>query len=94
MKVKVNISISGRSYPLTVDAEEETPLRRAGIKINDIIKEFETKYHVSDRQDALAMCALQIAAISESEKSESSEITELHLDRIAKINERITLALA
>ncbi len=61
-KVKVKINIAGRSYPLTVENGEEEVLRRAGKMINEKIQLFEKNYAVSDKQDALAMAALQICA--------------------------------
>lgn len=58
-KVKLKILIAGRQYPMSVKAEEEEIIRKAGKQINELIKDFENKYDVRDKQDALAMCALQ-----------------------------------
>lgn len=60
--LKVKINIAGRQYPLTIDADEEIAVREAGKEINQMIESFEKKYAVTDKQDAIAMAALQIAA--------------------------------
>ncbi len=60
--LKVKINIAGRQYPLTIDAEEEVAVREAGKEINQMIESFEKKYAVTDRQDAIAMTALQMAS--------------------------------
>ena len=57
----VKVSISNRSYPLRVSKEEEEKVLQAAQAINKRLKEFEDSYAVKDKQDLLAMCALQFA---------------------------------
>ena len=65
-KLKIKITIGGRVYPLSVNnATEEEGMRKAATKINDMVKKFEQNYAVSDKQDVLAMCALQFASATE-----------------------------
>ena len=62
-KVKINVAIGGRTYPLYVsNAIEEEGTRKAAEKINELILKFEENYAVNDKQDVLAMCALQFAS--------------------------------
>lgn len=62
-KLKIKITIAGRSYPLTINNEvEEEGMRKAAKKINDLVSKFESNYAVSDKQDVLSMCALQFAS--------------------------------
>lgn len=62
-KLKIKITIAGRSYPLNINSEvEEEGMRKAANKINDLVSRFESNYAVSDKQDVLAMCALQFAS--------------------------------
>ena len=72
-KLKINIVIAGRSYPLSVNStQEEEGMRKAAQAINNLISNYEQNYAVSDKQDVLAMCALQFASkleISQLEKS-------------------------
>lgn len=59
--ISVKVVIAGRTYPLTVKLEEENLIKQAAKLINDKIKEYEENYFVRDKQDLLAMCALQLA---------------------------------
>ena len=65
-KLKINIVIAGRTYPLSVNnTKEEEGMRKAATAINKLITKYEQNYAVSDKQDVLAMCALQFASKSE-----------------------------
>ncbi|MEP0264084.1 cell division protein ZapA [Dokdonia sp.] len=61
-KLKIKLSIADRVYPLTIPMEQEEGLRKAAKKIEAMIKQFEQNYAVRDKQDVLAMCALQFAS--------------------------------
>jgi cell division protein ZapA (FtsZ GTPase activity inhibitor) len=77
-KLKINIVIAGRSYPLSVNnTKEEEGMRKAANAINKLISMYEQNYAVSDKQDVLAMCALQFASKLEiSSLDKTSDITE------------------
>lgn len=84
-KLKVNVVIAGRTYPLSVgNVEEEQGMRKAAKDINNLIMKFEENYAVADKQDVLAMCALQFAS-----KAEISSIKKAAESKKAfkKINE-------
>lgn len=57
----IKIIIAGRTYPLTVAMEEEENIRKAAKNIEDSITLFQESYAVKDKQDLLAMTALQLA---------------------------------
>ena len=61
-QLRIKLSIADRVYPLTIKSEQEEGLRIAAKRINDLIKQFEKSYAVRDKQDVLAMCALQFAS--------------------------------
>lgn len=75
---KIKLNIGNRIYPLSVDPKQEEVLRKASKKINEMINDYESKYAVKDKQDSLAMCALQVLSQSnlftKSEDVNSSEI--------------------
>lgn len=75
---KIKLNIGNRIYPLSVDPKQEEVLRKASKKINEMINDYESKYAVKDKQDSLAMCALQVLSQSnlftKSENINSSEI--------------------
>ena len=86
-KLKIKISIADRVYPLTVDMAQEEGLRSAAKKIDMMIKQFEENYAVRDKQDVLAMCALQFAAQVEQKQMDNAIDGTDTIGRLAKINE-------
>jgi len=88
-KLKIKISIADRVYPLTVDFHQEEGLRSASKKIDVMIKQFEENYAVRDKQDVLAMCALQFAAQVEQKQIDSSAGLEEAMQRLEMMNERL-----
>ncbi|KAA3652092.1 MAG: cell division protein ZapA [Bacteroidetes bacterium] len=60
--LSIKVNIANRIYPLTVKQDEEENIRLATKEINEMIKEYEQNYAVKDKQDLLAMCALQFAS--------------------------------
>lgn len=85
-KLKIKISIADRVYPLTVDMSQEEGLRSASKKIDSMIKQFEENYAVRDKQDVLAMCALQFASqLEQKQIDKTTDNTETN-ERLQKIN--------
>ncbi len=72
-KLKIKISIADRVYPLTIDPRQEEGLRKAAKSIEKLLKQFEESYAVRDKQDVLAMCALQFASKVEQESLDTKE---------------------
>lgn len=60
--LSVKVSIANRTYPLRITKEEEEKVTQAAQSVNKCIKEFEDSYAVKDKQDLLAMSALQFAS--------------------------------
>ena len=85
-KLKIKISIADRVYPLTVDFSQEEGLRSASKKIDAMIKQFEENYAVRDKQDVLAMCALQFASQVEQKQIDNIIHGEETIERLNKIN--------
>ena len=85
-KLKIKISIADRVYPLTVDVSQEEGLRSASKKIDTVIKQYEENYAVRDKQDVLAMCALQFAAQSEQKQINNSIDGTEAIARLTKLN--------
>jgi cell division protein ZapA len=58
-----------------------------------MVNEYEKKYAVQDKQDTLAMCALQIISQSEKfSKSERTSINEIN-DKLNSINDLVIQSL-
>lgn len=86
-KLKIKISIADRVYPLTVDMSQEEGLRSASKKIDVMMKQFEENYAVRDKQDVLAMCALQFASQVEQKQIDKSTNNVETNERLTKIND-------
>lgn len=85
-KLKIKISIADRVYPLTVNMQQEEAMRSASKKIDLMIKQFEENYAVRDKQDVLAMCALQFASQLEQKKVDNAIDGTESIERLTKIN--------
>lgn len=84
-KVKVTVNIADRSYPMMANAEEEEMIRKASKNLNQMVKDFESKYEVRDKQDVLAMCAIQYTSKYFGllkEISEKENQTQEHLQQL------------
>lgn len=92
-KLKIKVSIAGRIYPLTIKREEEENIRKAAAKIEAIVKQFESNYAVKDKQDLLAMCALQLSTKVESEEGKTLIDTSTLDNQIDDIQANITAML-
>ena len=93
-KLKIKISIADRVYPLTVDPSQEEGLRSASKKIDGMIKQFEQSYAVRDKQDVLAMCALQFAAQVEQKQITTSQTSETALARLQNLDKKLSELLS
>ncbi|CAM3964880.1 cell division protein ZapA [Flavobacterium antarcticum] len=85
-KLKIKISIADRVYPLNVDMAQEEGLRSASKKIDVMMKQFEENYAVRDKQDVLAMCALQFATQVEQKQLDKVEDHTNTIDKLKNLN--------
>jgi cell division protein ZapA len=86
-RFKIKVVIGGRTYPLHVNSEvEEEGTRKAAEQINSLISNFEQNYAVSDKQDVLAMCALQFASKLEIMSVVKNEALVKAEDKLNQIN--------
>jgi cell division protein ZapA (FtsZ GTPase activity inhibitor) len=85
--LKIKLSIADRVYPLTIKSHQEEGLRKAAKKIEAMIKQFEQSYAVRDKQDVLAMCALQFAAQTEQKSIDNQSEVELAEEKLRALND-------
>ncbi len=87
---KINVVIGGRNYPVSVNnTEVEQGMRAAASKINKLMASYEDNYAVNDKQDVLAMCALQFASIIEVNKILEKEENDGIVTEISKLNSKL-----
>ena len=93
-KLKIKLSIADRVYPLTIDPSQEEGLRKAAKNIDELAKKFEKNYAVRDKQDVLAMCALQFASKIEQKGIEQTEDTKVAEERLKALSDLVQSKLA
>jgi len=80
-EVSLKVLIAGRTYPLTVKQEEELTVLEAANLINEKVKDFENNYAVREKQDLLAMAALNLLATQLNIPRKSPEL-EKEIDQL------------
>ncbi len=85
-ELSIKVNIANREYPLTVKSEEVESVKKAAIAVNEKVKEFEKNYTVKDKQDLLAMCALQFASQLEQKQIDKSTDSVETRERLKKMN--------
>lgn len=93
-KLKIKLSIADRVYPLTIDPSQEEGLRKAAKNIEQLAKKFEQNYAVRDKQDVLAMCALQFASKIEQKGIDSMEDTKDVTERLKALDHLVNSKLS
>jgi cell division protein ZapA (FtsZ GTPase activity inhibitor) len=79
-KLSLKVVVAGRTYPLSIEENEEQVVLDAAKDINKAIKLLQDSYAVKDMQDLLAMTALQLAAKKDSASLENKE--SINIDEI------------
>ncbi|MGV0965103.1 cell division protein ZapA [Empedobacter falsenii] len=91
---RIEIKIASRHYPMTINSDEEEMLLSCAEEINGILKQFEQKYAVSDKQDALAMVTIQLALREAKLKKQVKDNEEMTTEHISKLLELIDQSIA
>ncbi len=92
--LKIKLSIANRVYPLTIAPSQEEGLRLAAKKIEAMILQFENSYSVRDKQDVLAMCALQFASQVEQKALDKEYVSEHVEDKLNALNDMLKAHLS
>ena len=82
-EVSLKVLIAGRTYPLTVPKEEEEGVLKVAKMINDKMKELGKNYSVNDKQDLLAMSALNLLS---QEKNTPRKAPKQEIDLIDQLD--------
>ena len=77
-ELSISIMIADRPYKLVIDKEQEEWVRRAAKLIEKRIKEYSGSYAYKDKQDLVAMVALEFTtSFLQNEKAVSETETEV-----------------
>jgi cell division protein ZapA (FtsZ GTPase activity inhibitor) len=72
--ISIKVNIGDRHYPLRIEVGEEEKVRKAAKIINEKVGFYLSNFSVKDKQDALAMAALEFATDSMSAKTKVTEL--------------------
>lgn len=70
--INIRIHVADKVYPLKVTPDEEEHIRRAAKRLNDRIRQHRQNFEVQDKDDLLAMCALEFATEVENEEEKQN----------------------
>jgi cell division protein ZapA (FtsZ GTPase activity inhibitor) len=82
-ELSIRVTIAGRTYPLTIERDEEEQVRKAAKYIEDKINELRKQYAVTDLQDYLAMVALEM---STEQTKPTIKVDDGFSERITSVN--------
>ena len=92
--LKIKLTIANRVYPLSVDPDQEASLRVSAKKIETTIQQLEKNYAVRDKQDVLAMCALQYEAQLEQTKGNTSSPNDKSQEKVKELIDMIEVHMS
>ncbi|MFT3885349.1 MAG: cell division protein ZapA [Flavobacteriales bacterium] len=85
-ELSIRIELAGRAYPLTIHPDEEANIRQAAQEINESIARLKAHYPMTDKQDLLAMAALEVTTralnASRSKTAAADEAMLAELERL------------
>lgn len=84
-EITINVVISDRNYTITINRNEEENIRKSVKDINEKINKFSQLYAYKDKQDLLAMTALQISTENINKKNTSENQNKLIENKISDI---------
>ena len=83
-EISIKVLIGDRQYPLKISSSEEENVRKAAKLVNDRSKFYTDNFSVQDKQDAIAMSALEFASENlnapSKEQSISADTEQLLID--------------
>lgn len=91
--IKIKIKIADRVYPLSINPDQEEDLRNSAKQIDIMIKQLEQSYAVRDKQDVLAMCALQYAIQLKNKPDLKNENSIKDFDKVLNLIDLIDVHL-
>ena len=89
-KVSVTVQIAGKEYPMKVKASDEARVLQAATKLNETMAFYKTNFHISEKQDLLAMAAFDAFFEKLSLEERKEELVQSISDEIEATTERLT----
>lgn len=89
-ELTISVSIADRPYRMTIKRSEEEMIRKAADEINKNIKHYSDSFAYNDRQDLLAMVALEKTTSALVNKSDTIETDQFILSTLSEIDEMLS----
>ncbi|MCC6684848.1 MAG: cell division protein ZapA [Bacteroidia bacterium] len=88
-ELQIKVNIADRHYPLKIAEADEARVREAANMINQRVKAYFEHFSVKDKQDVLAMCALELATENLSIKDVQPVEDHRVAEAIARLSESL-----
>ena len=89
-ELTISVSIADRPYRMTIKRNEEEIVRKAADEINKNIKHYSDNFAFNDRQDLLAMVALEKATIAMVNDNNSIEADHNMVSTLSEIDQMLS----
>ena len=89
-KVSVTVQIAGKEYPMKVKASDEAIVLQAAAKLNETMAFYRTNFHISEKQDLLAMAAFDAFFEKLSMDNRREELVQSVCEEIDALSDRIS----
>ena len=91
--LSITVTIADRPYRLKIESGEEETVRKAVKSINEKIKAYADTYAYKDKQDLLAMVALQFSTYVVNYESTSKTGDDLIIGKLSELDDILTNCL-
>ena len=89
-ELSVNIKICDRSYPMKVQVEDETNVRKVGQILNQKVKGYRSKFGIRDPQDLLAMVAFDCLMEQLQATASNTATTDLFTEQLTQLTKQMS----
>jgi cell division protein ZapA len=86
-QLNINVLVAGRPYKLKVEAGEEGIVRQAAKNVNDKVQEYQQQFFTKDKQDFLAMIALQTGVEALKPKNNNEGDSQFWAEKLDALND-------
>lgn len=93
-ELSITVVIADRPYKLTINRSEEEGVRKAAAAIDNQMEKYASYFQYKDKQDLLAMVALQFSLSSIEYENQLKFRDQELMQRLSEIDKVLTDALA
>ena len=91
--LSIKLKIADRDYPMQVEMPEEAKLRAVGKHINQQLKQYREEYGVEDKQDLLAIFAVDCMMDRNTLEEDKTSLENIILQKIQSLDQLIDQVL-